>query len=119
MIEQRQKDVNFHVANIYEEPSDESLKELTWRLDQLEAMLNGLRPKNQTYEQILLDRMGGLEQRLRDCLSVLNARIKKTEADAKNCNSDCDWGELPTMAELQQRVKAMAASVKSRSGKRS
>ncbi|SPP76033.1 uncharacterized protein LOC117580380 [Drosophila guanche] len=119
MIEQRQKDVNFHVANIYEEPSDESLKELNRRLDQLEAKLKGLRPKNQTYEQILLDRMGGLEQRLGDRLSVLNARIKKTEADAKNCNSDCDWGELPTMSELQQRVKAMAASVKSSSGKRS
>ncbi|XP_017139195.1 uncharacterized protein LOC108153608 isoform X2 [Drosophila miranda] len=110
MTKQRQDDVNQQLAMVPEEPS-ESVKKMTHSLEELEAKLSELRPKNQTYEQLLLDSIGGLEQRLRDRLSGLNAMITKTEADADKCNSNCDWGNLPPMEELQERVKEMAALV--------
>ncbi|XP_034483221.1 uncharacterized protein LOC117788545 [Drosophila innubila] len=81
---------------------------LSNKLDYLEARLNSMTNQSKISLKRLLATIHKLEARLR----TVKDQINKSYENAKKCSLNCDWGELPSIEELQARLKTLEANLK-------
>lgn len=107
----RQNDIKVRIdqleQNIIE--ANANSKDISNILNKLQAMeksLDSIPAENNN--QALLETI----ERLKKDLAVLNERIDKINASAQKCSSKCDWGDLPSAEELQERLQALEMKLK-------
>jgi len=81
------------------------------KLDYLEARLNSMTKQSKISLKRLLEIIDKLEVRL----GTVKDQINKSYENAKKCSLNCDWGELPSIKELQARLKTLKSNFKTKS----
>lgn len=107
----RQKDIKVRIdqleQNIIE--ANANSKDISNILNKLQAMEKNLdRIPADDDNQALLHTIN----RLKEDLAVLNEKIERVNASAQKCSSKCDWGDLPSAEELQERLQALEMRLK-------
>ncbi|XP_030571146.1 uncharacterized protein LOC115770141 [Drosophila novamexicana] len=80
------------------------------KLDELEAGFNDLREQRNGKEQDMLNTIADLKSRLKE----VNDKIFNAEAAHKKCLVECDFGELPSIEELQARLHTLKIYLRKR-----
>ncbi|XP_064545002.1 uncharacterized protein LOC135433011 [Drosophila montana] len=80
------------------------------KLDDLEADFNNLRDQRNGKEQEMLNKIADLKSRLKE----VNDKIFNAEAANKKCLTECDFGELPSIEELQDRLHTLKIYLRKR-----
>ncbi|KRF84862.1 uncharacterized protein Dvir_GJ25716 [Drosophila virilis] len=80
------------------------------KLDDLEAGFNDLREQRNGKEQDMLNKIADLKSRLKE----VNDKIFNAEAAHKKCLVECDFGELPSIEELQARLQTLKIYLRKR-----
>lgn len=107
----RQNDIKVRIdqleQNIIE--ANANSKDISNILNKLQAMEKSLDSiPEENNNQALLQTI----DRLKEDLAVLNEKIDKIHASAQKCSSKCDWGDLPSAEELQERLQALEMRLK-------